>query len=264
MLRKTVEIPLQVAKLLKIFCKEVKAVFNGKFLALYVFGSVAMGDFSEHSSDIDFLVLVATPINHVEGKQLQALHDKLCVTQIGDRLEGEYVVTSTLCPEGVKGTIVRCKDGVLLLDVPSKLSAENILDIRQNAIVVYGPNPKNIMPHVSRRSVQKAMQEYLREEIDELKCGGVKDLKWLSSGVLNTCRTLYTLKTGRITSKSVGARWALRVLSPEWKPLIRRSVAVRQGNHKENDKTFIAATLPRFVAYALKSSKYTELAKEQE
>ena len=259
--RKTISVPRQVENLLKIFRNEVKTILGGKFLALYVFGSVGMGDFSEHSSDIDFLVLVATSINQGEGKQLQAMHDKLCVTQFGDRLEGEYVVTSALYSEGVEGTVARCESGVLLLDVPSQVSAENILDIRQNALVVYGPDPKNIMPHVSYQSVRKVMQDYLREEIDEVKHVEVKDLKWLSSQVLNTCRTLYTLKTGRITSKSAGARWALRVLSSEWKPLISRSLAVRQGKQKENDKTFIASELPQFVAYALRVSEYTKLAK---
>lgn len=262
--RKTVAVSLQVAKLLKIFCNKVKAILSGKFLALYVFGSVAMGDFSEHSSDIDFLVLGATPISRAEGEQLQAMHDKLCVTQFGDRLEGEYVATPSLCSEGAEGTVARCEGGVLLLNVPSELSAENILDIRQNAIAVYGPNPEKIVPHVSRQSVQKVMQDYLRQEIDELKRERLKDLKWLSSEVLNICRTLYTLETGRITSKFAGARWALRVLSPEWKPIIRRSLAVRQGNNKKNDKTFIAAALPRFVAYALRFSDYTKLAKELE
>lgn len=260
--RKTIAVPLQVVNLLKILCNEVKAILSGKFLALYVFGSVAMGDFSEHSSDIDFLVLVTTPINYAEGKQLQAMHDKLRETQFGDRLEGEYVATSALSSEGVKGAVTRCESGVLLPDVPSKISAENILDIRQNAIAVYGSNPKIIVPHVPRQSVQKIMQDYLREEIDELKRSELKDLNLLSSQVLNICRTLYTLKTGRITSKSAGARWALRVLSPEWKSLIRRSLAIRQGNHKENDRTFIIATLPRFLAYASKFSEYIKLANE--
>jgi len=249
--QKIVAVPLQVSKLLKIFCNEVKATLNEKFLALYIFGSLGMGDFSKHQSDIDFLALIAGSIGPAEGKRLQAVHDKLRVTKFGDRLEGEYIATSALGVEVTEGTVARCEEGSLLLDVPSKLPVENILDIRQNAIVIYGPNPKSIVPYVSQQSVKKAMQDYPKELNNESKRSEVKDLKWLSSGVLDTCRTLYTLKNGKITSKSAGAKWALKTLSQEWKPLIKRSLAVRYGNYQEADKAFIAATLPRFAAYAL-------------
>ena len=248
--RKTVAVPPQVSKLLRIFCSEVKATLNEKFLALYVFGSLGMGDFSKHQSDIDFLALIANSIGPAKGKRLQRVHDKLRVTKFGDRLEGEYVLISALGVEETEGPVARCEEGVLLVDVPSKLSAENILDIRQNAIVIYGPNPESIVPYVSQQSVKKAAQEYLKELNNELKRSKSRDLKWLSSGALNTCRTLYTLKTGKIASKSAGAKWALKTLSQKWRPLIKRSLAVRYGNYQEDDKAFAAATLPRFAAYA--------------
>lgn len=99
--------------------------------------------------------------------------------------------------------------------------------------------------------MKKAVQDYLKGLNDELKRSELKDLKWLSSGVLNTCRTLYTLKTGKVTSKTTAAKWALKTLSQQWKPRIKRSLAVRYGNYQEDDKAFIAATLPRFATYAL-------------
>lgn len=104
------------------------------------------------------------------------MHDKLRAIQFGDRLEGEYTTTSALCEKGAEGTVARCEGGVLLLDVPSKLSAENTLDIRQNAIVVYGPSPENMIPPVSWQSVEETIQDYLREIDDELQRGELKDL----------------------------------------------------------------------------------------
>jgi len=252
--RKTITVSSQVSTLLSVLCDEVKAILKEKFLALYVFGSFGMGDFREHSSDIDFLVLVASPLSRAEEKQLQAMHNKLRLTKFGDRLEGEYVTVTALHSKGVDGAVARCEGGVLTLKVPSQVSAENILDIKQNAIVLYGSHPKNFLPNVSSQSVEEVMRDYLRDNIDELKRSQPKNLNKLSSAVLNTCRTLYTLKTGRITSKSDGAIWALKVLSPEWKLLIRRSLAVRQGKIRKNDATFIAAALPRFLTYALRFS----------
>lgn len=251
MVPKTIRVPLQVSKLLKVFCKEIKAVLKGKFVALYIFGSLGMGDFSKHQSDVDFLVLISSPLSDIEGKRLQAMHNKLCATRFGNKLEGEYVAISALHAEGARGTVARCEGGTLELNAQSQLSAENILDIRQNAYVVYGPDPKSVIPHVPRKSVEEIMQDYLKELNEELKHVEPKSLNWLSSKVLDICRTLYTLKTGKITSKSAGAQWALRTLSSEWKILISCSLAVRFGNSKEDDKTFIAEKLPRFVNYAL-------------
>lgn len=183
------------------------------------------------------------------------MHEKLRLTRFGDRLEGEYVATSNLCVEEVKGLVARCEKGILAFDVPSELSAENIVDARQNAIVVHGSNPKSVMPFVSHEAVSKVMQDYVKELYEELKRGELEglmqELTWLSSEVLNICRALYTLKTGKLTSKSAGGRWALNTLPSEWKPLIDRSLAVRYGNEKKNDKLFIATELPRFITYAL-------------
>jgi len=169
--RKTVAVPLQVSKLLKIFCNEVKATLNEKFLALYFFGSLGMGDFSKHQSDIDFLALIAGSIGPAEGKRLQAVHDKLRVTKFGDRLEGEYIATSALGVEVTEGTVARCEEGSLLLDVPSKLCAENILDIRQNAIVIYGSNPKSIVPYclsVVREEGYARLPKRIKQRIETL------------------------------------------------------------------------------------------------
>lgn len=249
--RKTTMFPSHLSELLKTFRNEVSAILKGKFVALYVFGSLAMDDFSEHQSDIDFLVLISKPLSDTEGKRLQALHEKLRATRFGDKLEGEYVEISALHAEGVKGTVARCERGILKLKVRSEISAENILDLRQNSYALYGPNPKTIIPPVPCEAVNKVMQGYLKELNEELKHAKPKSLNWLSSRVLDICRTLYTLQTGRVTSKSAGARWALRVLSPKWKPLICRSLAVRHGNGGENDKAFIAIVLPQFVSYAL-------------
>jgi predicted nucleotidyltransferase len=204
-----------VSKLLKTFRNEVSAILKGKFVALYVFGSLAMDDFGEHQSDIDFMVLISKPLSDAEGKRLQVLHEKLRAFRFGDKLEGEYVEISALHAEGVKGTVARCEGGILKLNVQSEISAENILDLRQNAYAVCGPNPKSVIPAVPRETVNRVMQDYLKELNEELKHIKSKSLNWLSSIVLDICRTLYTLKTGRITSKSAGARWALRVLSPE-------------------------------------------------
>jgi len=249
--RETVSFPPQISKLLESFRDRLKAILDEKFVALYVFGSLGMGDFSEHQSDIDFLVLIANPLGDVEGKRLQALHKELSETRFGDKLEGEYVVVSTLHAEGVTGTVARCEGGILQLDVQSQISAENVLDVRQNAYVVYGPNPENVLPEVPRESLNKVMRDYLEELNDEMKNVESKSLTWLSSRALDISRTLYTLKTGNITSKSAGAKWALKALSPEWKPLIRRSLAIRHGNSKENDRTLLVKALPHFAKYAL-------------
>jgi predicted nucleotidyltransferase len=249
--RKRVFVPTQVSKLIRTLRSEANRILGKKLVALYVFGSVGMGDFSEHQSDVDFLVLLDGPLVHEEGRQLQEMHKKLKGLRFGDRLEGEYVQVSDLCPEGASGPVGRCENGDLRLGVKSQLSAENLMDLRLNAIVVCGPKPSDIVPAVSRSLVEEVLLDYLVELADELKVMKPTDFTWINSAVLNICRTLYTFQTERITSKSNSAKWALRTLPVVWRPIVNRSYAARLGKSTKDDEEFISAALPRFLAYAL-------------
>jgi predicted nucleotidyltransferase len=219
---KRVFVPSQISKLIRTLLKEAKRILGNTLVALYVFGSVGMGDFSEHQSDVDFLVLLDSSLTRGEGRQLQNMHKKLKTLWFGDRLEGEYVQVSDLCSERASGTVGRCENGDLRLDVKSQLSAENLMDLRLNAIVVCGPKPSDIVPVVSRSLVEEVLLDYLVELADELKLVKPTDFIWINSAVLNICRTLYTFQSGRITSKSNSAKWALRTLPVVWRPLINR------------------------------------------
>ena len=75
------------------------ALLGENLVAVYVMGSLFMGDFAEASSDVDFLVVtVHTPTQ--EGvEQLARLHTRLSdISPWGARLEGAYAAESALLP----------------------------------------------------------------------------------------------------------------------------------------------------------------------
>lgn len=246
--------PLEVKNLLEVFGSEVRDILREKLIGIYVFGSVVMGDFSEYQSDVDFVVLLDAPLKLADGKKLQSLHKKLCAIKFGDRLEGEYVAISALREGGVKGRVARCEKGELTLNVKSEITAKNVFDLRENAIVLYGPDPKSIFPRVPKRLVTEALLENLMEANKELKCRKIEDPNQLSSGILDVCRILYALKSGGITSKTKAAIWALKILPEKWKPMVKHALAIRSGKKCKNGKT-LSVMLPQFVAYVLNSCK---------
>jgi predicted nucleotidyltransferase len=85
--------------LLVIWRDDLIALLGENLVAVYVMGSLFMGDFAEASSDVDFLVVtVHTPTQ--EGvEQLAGLHTRLSdIAPWGARLEGAYAAESALRP----------------------------------------------------------------------------------------------------------------------------------------------------------------------
>jgi predicted nucleotidyltransferase len=56
----------EVNGVLAYFLKEVKNVLKGNFVGMYLYGSLALGDFDAKHSDIDFIVITESEIigNH--------------------------------------------------------------------------------------------------------------------------------------------------------------------------------------------------------
>ena len=54
----------------------VRAVLAGRFVGMYLHGSLALGDFDRHS-DVDFVVALDTTLDDAQLASLQALHARI-------------------------------------------------------------------------------------------------------------------------------------------------------------------------------------------
>ncbi len=84
------ELPPDVALLLARLTDELAA--RADLVGLYVYGSLATGDYSPASSDIDVVVLLARPAGDAGRQELVRMHDAIaCSSPVAERLHCLYV-----------------------------------------------------------------------------------------------------------------------------------------------------------------------------
>jgi hypothetical protein len=201
-------------------------ILGARLIGVYVGGSVAMGDFAEATSDLDFLVVTDGFLSMEDEIAIRQLHAELLGRHgFAARLEGDYAPLETLIPEGTTVPVPGCERGVFLARVGEvMLSAENIYNVREHGIPLWGPPPHQILPAVSAEQVRNAIRRMLREGP-----GAPETAEEAAAELLNLTRSLLSLQEGRPVTKSQGASWALQHLPPTFRPLIELALAVRSG-----------------------------------
>ena len=204
-------------------------MLGNQFMGLYLYGSLASGDFDPQRSDIDFLVLTADllPANLISA--LEAMHIRLWRSDLkwAAKLEGSYLPQAALrrydpamapCPQVNEGRFTIAPQG------SDWIIQRHIL--REHGVVITGPDLRPLIDPVGPDDLRRAVSSILHEWWAPM----LIDPAWLRDGeyqafaVLSMCRALYTLDCGEIVSKPVAARWAQNTLDEHWTTLIEQAV----------------------------------------
>lgn len=83
----------EVNELIERLLKDVKRILKEKFVGIYIFGSLAINDFTPGHSDVDFLVVTSEKISEETFDDLKKMHTKLTASKIkwANILEGSYI-----------------------------------------------------------------------------------------------------------------------------------------------------------------------------
>jgi hypothetical protein len=189
----------------------LQAELSGNLVAVYISGSLVMGDFEPASSDVDFLVVTREPVQRGEAQRVAALHHRLALAhRWGSRLEGGYAAQTRLRPWGIEGPIVAVEPGEgVRTEVPSGYSADNMLAIRDYSLTLYGPAPGLVLPPVDRLTLETALRDYLAALLARPAAAEPSPTE-LASWDLNIARCLYGLRVGRPCTKREAASWLAR------------------------------------------------------
>lgn len=208
--------------------------FDGGLVGLYLYGSLASGDFDAQTSDIDFVVVTEDEITEAQVSALEALHRRLWDggDKWASKLEGSYIPRRALrrynaddpprpgVNEGRFKVEQHGSDWIIQRHL-----------IREHSAVVAGPNPQTLIdpvsPHDLRRSVAGVMREWWIPMLDDPTFLERDDYQ--AFAVLTMCRVLYSLEHGDIASKPVSARWAQAALDARWSDLIGQALAWKPG-----------------------------------
>jgi Domain of unknown function (DUF4111) len=236
-----------------------RALLGEQMVGLYLYGSLATGDFDRASSDIDFVAATTVTLDETAVAALRALHAEIAASggACGRRLEGAYLPLAALR----RDEPARCRHPFLSETTPFGVFALGVdwvinrSTLREHGVVVCGPAPATLIDPVTPAELTAELTAAVRVLLrDEWRFfGDGNDAQhaqryWQAFAVLTMCRALYALDHAEILSKPTAAQWAERHLPLEWTPLIRRALAWRHD--KQPDTPALPETL-RFIQYAL-------------
>ena len=242
----------EVNELLNLLLLNVKRILGDEFVGMYLYGSLASGDFDPDTSDIDFLVVTAETLPDEKIADLEAMHQETWATSLrrAGELEGSYVPADLIRrhdPDGAPCPTVN--EGKFFVD---QRGSDWIIQrhvVREDGVVVEGPDPKTLIDFVSPDEIRGAVLGILHEWWFPM----LEDPSWLRDhggkyhafAVITMCRVLHALEHGTIVSKPKAALWARGKLGEPWLELIDKAVA---ASHHEKQEDFLDESLD-FIRY---------------
>ena len=213
----------------------IQAILGSRFFGMYLYGSLAAGDFDPDRSDIDFVVVTNGEIPDSTTAKLREMHEALFVagSHWAKKLEGTYIPIESLRvfrrDDPPRLTI---NEGHVYLDRHWSDWVIQRAILREHHATIAGPPLRPYIDPVSPDALRTAVREILTEwwapMIDDpqrLEAPGYQPF-----AVVSMCRALHTLEHGTILSKPQAARWALETLDAHWSPLIENALAFRLGS----------------------------------
>ena len=240
-----------------------EGILGDQFVGMYLFGSLANGDFDQHS-DIDVLIVTNVEIANDKFELLKETHER--ITKLDSpwavQLEASYIPLKALRrydPADNRHPHMDRGDGEVLHVMSHE--SDWIIQRRilyERGIVIIGPDLKTLIDPVSPNDLRQAVMDVLPLWVTPIleDPSQIKNRGYQSFCVLSLCRMFYTLKHGEILSKPAAATWALENLGAKWKPLIERALIGRKNPSMDAQPEDINGTLD-MMRYILKQAKPT-------
>ncbi len=221
----------------------VRATLGNHFVGMYLYGSLALGDFTPGRSDIDFIVVTDVELSDELVSALQVMHARLASSGLpwAKELEGSYIPRDALRhydPAHTRHPHLGTGERAPQVEQHDMDWVIQRHVLRERGVVVAGPAIAALIDPVSpdelRRAVADLMSfwwEPMVHDPTRLQQSG-----YPSYAVLTMCRVLYTLHHGTVVSKPVAARWAKEMLGARWGSLIDHALDWRHGMPDGNVK----------------------------
>jgi len=232
-------------------------------VGLYLFGSLAYGDFVPDRSDIDLQAVVRNRLTEDELGSVEQLHraiERRCPEWAG-RIECSYVPLE-LMREVRPPARARPWWGFGTFYQEAPAGNEWIINhylLSEHGIVLEGPDFNELIPPIDIHEVRQASARDLFQEW----VPKIDDNPWLSNShyqsylVLNLCRILHTVIQGEPGSKKVAGDWA-KATYPQWQDLIEEAESWTYGDEMKRQADAVA-----FLRFAVERVNETNLLSTQ-
>lgn len=237
----------------------VEKVLGNHFVGMYLYGSLATGDFDPQTSDIDFLVVTADELPGELVSALEVMHVRIAAndSKWTKKLEGSYIPQDTLRrydPTQARHPSIGVDWSFGVGHHGSDWIIQRYI-IREQGVVLAGPSPRTlidpILPNELRRAVLGTLREWWSQILHDP--GQIRSSEYQAYAILTMCRALYTLHHGTIVTKPMAARWVQERLDGGWISLVQRAVSWKSDVQMD----CLSETLD-FIRYTLAQSQQFE------
>ena len=248
--------------------ENVQRFLEADFVAAYLQGSFAVGDFDIHS-DVDFIIVTDEELSDNQVDALQVMHERIyCLESAwAQHLEGSYFPENVLRDHLERGKKLWYLDHGARSLIRSDHCNTSVVRwvVREKGVVLAGPPPITLVNPIPVELLRKEIMEVISSWGEEIITNPdrYRNHFYQTYIVLNYCRMLHDLYTGFPGSKRAGAKWAKTNLTPSWSPLIDRAWSGRPDPascvRRAADAEDFESTL-KFVRYVIEESvKYASL-----
>ncbi|MHC4472105.1 MAG: aminoglycoside adenylyltransferase domain-containing protein [Planctomycetota bacterium] len=211
---------------------DIGQVLASRFVAAFLQGSFAVGDFDEHS-DVDFIVVMDGELTDGQVSSLQDVHGRVFELPVAwaQHLEGSYF------PADVLASLARRGEELWYLDNGSRslIRSEhcNTAVVRQvvveHGVSLRGPPASSLLEPVPvavlREEIRRVIVDWGSEILRDPDL--YRNRFYQGFIALNFCRMWCDFATGTLGSKRRGVDWAMVRLEPEWGDFLDRAWATR-------------------------------------
>jgi len=213
----------------------VRAVLGEYFIGMYLYGSLASGDFDPGRSDIDPLVITSRGLPENLISDLEVMHKRIYKSgsEWATRMSGAYIPLDAMraySPTGPACPLFNRDEFLVARPDIDWVIHRHIL--YTSGVVIIGPSLQSIIDPVRPDELKEAALTLLRDNWTP----------WLDNSdfflgvgyqpfvVLTMCRALYTLKHGTVVSKLRSAEWIIANSDRKWTRLIKQAMAWHHGD----------------------------------
>jgi hypothetical protein len=195
---------------------QLQALFGGRLLGLYLFGSLAAGGFYPGKSDIDLIAVLDSGV--AEGDDLDSLrglHERFEAEhpEWRERIEVLYLARNVLATFASvpTGTVARVSPGEpmhhrdLAGDIGWLLDWHGVITVGETLL---GPPPLTLGPTIDDVRFRAAVSSQLHEYAETVRRNDVAYFPAYQGYIVaGVCRAMYSLETGRQISKEDAVAW---------------------------------------------------------
>ncbi|MBN1562538.1 MAG: DUF4111 domain-containing protein [Anaerolineae bacterium] len=238
-----------------------QTILGDKCVGIYLQGSLAVGDFDQHS-DVDYIIALHEDLAHEQVAALDANQARIRARYDpwGQHLECSYFPLDVLRDYRQSGGLVWYFDHGATTLIRSNHCNTALVRwvVRDMGITLAGPDPQSLIDPIPVAALRKEILSVIRGWGGDLMIDPepYNNRFYQSFIVLNYCRMLHDLRRGRPGSKLTGITWAKANLDPAWTGLIDRAWITRKDAMiwQQADQDEFKASL-EFVRYIMQQAE---------